>query len=245
MTDKSQKSVFLAVETSGRTGSVAIGTDQRAKSQIMFSGPMRHSVELFPSIQQLLTDNGFTAKDIAEIYITAGPGSFTGLRIAVSFAKMLALANNARIVALSTMDAIVPNADKLIQDKGIEPKRIATVLDAKRKHFYIANYKYTPHGWEKTLDDCMIMAEDFANKYADPKDPIWVMGEGLVYYKEKFDKDGIEIADHKFWPASAENAYLAGRKMAQAGNFTKPQDLTPFYIRRPEAIVNWEKRNMT
>lgn len=245
MSNKSAKSVFLAVETSGRTGSVAIGTGEKAQSEVVFSGAMRHSVELFPSIQQLLTDNGFTAKDIAEVYISVGPGSFTGLRIGVSFAKMLSLATGAKIVAVSSMDAIAPNADNLIRDKGIELKRIATVIDAKRRQFYMANYKYTPDGWEKTLADCMIKAEDFVEKYANPGDPIWVMGEGLVYYKDKFDIDGVEVADSEYWAASAKNTYLAGRKMAEAGEFTSAEELIPSYIRRPEAVVNWEKRQAT
>ena len=74
-------SLELAVETSGRIGSVTIGKQGKILAQRTFSGPMTHSIELFPAISTLLSDLGKRPADIHQVYISIGPGSFTGLRI--------------------------------------------------------------------------------------------------------------------------------------------------------------------
>jgi len=234
--------VSLAIETSGRTGSVAIGTDFEAIEQVFFTGWMRHSVELFPAIEQMLRKHNFGISDIKQIFITIGPGSFTGLRIAVSTAKMFALAANVKIVAVNTMDAIAQNADDIVHNSNNKFDRIVTILDAKRKQFYVASYNNSDNGWIKTTEDCLMTADDIVKEFADVNDPVCLLGEGLYYYKDKFDFDGVEIADDQYWAATAKKTYKVGYKMAQEKLFTDPAKLTPLYLRRPEAEVNWEKR---
>ena len=101
--------LILAVETSGRLGSVALAQGDKLLSETSFSGPMRHSAEIFPAITDLLSKFDKKPDQIEQVYISAGPGSFTGLRIAVTFAKTLALANGAKIVAVDTLDVIAAN----------------------------------------------------------------------------------------------------------------------------------------
>jgi tRNA threonylcarbamoyladenosine biosynthesis protein TsaB len=234
--------VSLAIETSGRTGSVAIGTGFEAIEQEFFSGWMRHSVELFPTIEKLLKKHNFTVSDLKQIFITIGPGSFTGLRIAVSTAKMFALATDVKIVAVNTMDVIAQNADNVVRDNNYKVNRIVTILDAKRKQFYVASYKNSDNGWIKTTEDCLMEANDVVKEFADVNDPVYLLGEGLHYYKDKFDIDGVEVVDDQYWMATAKKAYKVGYKMAQEKLFADPATLRPFYLRRPEAEVNWEKR---
>ena len=82
-----EKSLILAIETSGRIGSIAIGSGDTIIEEYVFSGFMKHSAELFPEIQKILDNNHLIPAQISDLYITAGPGSFTGLRIAVTAAK--------------------------------------------------------------------------------------------------------------------------------------------------------------
>ena len=104
----------LSVETSGREGSAAIGIGEKILGEISFSGPLRHSTELFPAVVGLLANLARQAREIQHIYVSAGPGSFTGIRIAVAFAKTLHFANNAQVVAVNTMDLIADNATDYI-----------------------------------------------------------------------------------------------------------------------------------
>ena len=80
--------MILSVETSGRAGSVAAGRGDELLAEKTFCGLMRHSIELFPAIKAVLGQIGSGISDVAEIYVSAGPGSFTGLRIGITMAKM-------------------------------------------------------------------------------------------------------------------------------------------------------------
>ena len=237
------KPLILAVETSGRMGSLAVGIGDEILAEASFSGPMRHSAELFPGIQSLLSQIGKNAEQIEHIYFTAGPGSFTGLRIAVTMAKMMAFANGVKIVAVDTMDVIAENASRYISEKSVEISRIAPILDAKRKQFYFAVFEWSYNKFVKISNDGLIMATDFVEQFGSNQEkPLWLLGEGLVYYKDKFHSDGLRILSEDYWSAQAGCVYSLGRKMAKAGKFTDPVGLVPFYIRRPEAVENREKR---
>jgi len=229
-----QPKIALSVETSGRTGSVAIGIGEKILGQISFSTPMRHSAELFPAVSGLLDRIGGHARDVRQIYISAGPGSFTGIRIAVTFAKTFHFANNAEIVAVNTMALIADNANDYIIAEADKIRRVATVLDAKRGQFFIAVFNRQNSLWEKQLDDCLMTADEFVRRFAR-KNPVYLLGEGLVFYYNAFKAPCIRILDRKYWFPSAEKLYHLGRKMADRQKFADPVTLVPFYLRKPQA----------
>ena len=230
--------LILAVETSGRLGSVALAQGNKLLSEKQFSGPLRHSAEIFPAITDLLSRFDKKPDQIEHIYISAGPGSFTGLRISVTFAKTMALANGAKIVAVDTLDCITANVNP--QDKS---ELLGVILDAKRGQFFIAVYEQTQDTrlktpdsmWKKTLPDCLMTAEDFLARFSDR--PIMLAGEGLVFYKDKFAHKNIRVLDEKFWNPSAANVHKLGWRLALQNQFADPLTLTPNYIRGPDVTV--------
>ena len=90
-------------------------------------------------------------EEIEQIYISVGPGSFTGLRIAVTLAKTMHLASAAKIVAVDTLDVIAANINDYIKEQtnGF-PEKIATIIDAKRGQFFIAVYQRNSKDTEQT-----------------------------------------------------------------------------------------------
>ncbi len=235
--------LILAVETSGRLGSVAIAVGRRILTETTFSGPMRHSSEVFPAICSLLNRFGRKPRDIEHIYISVGPGSFTGLRIAVSIAKTMHLANKAKIVAVDTLDVIAANADDYLRQEKTRVEQIAVILDAKRSQFYIAVYQHTSDEqrtasnaiWKKSIPDSLMTASQFLDRFAGKAKPVWLLGEGLVYYSDKFKAEGVRFLDEQYWAPRAEKVHLLGWKMASAGQFADPVTLQPRYLRKPEA----------
>ncbi len=254
-----QTPLILAVETSGRLGSVALAIGGKLLVEETFSAPMRHSAEIFPAICRLLSGCDRKPKDIEHVYISIGPGSFTGLRIAATFAKTMHLANNdVKIVAVDTLDVIAANvinltAETTIQDSKHESlrrtpnggvtshERIAVILDAKRSQFFIAVYQRTNHEpqttnhgiWKKTFPDALMTAEEFLDKFACKENPIWLLGEGLVYYRDKFKADGVYFLDEVHWYPDASKLHHLGWQKAQANQFADPLTLQPIYLRRP------------
>ena len=293
-----QKHLTLAVETSGRTGSVAIAVGRQLLAETHFSTPIRHSAEIFPAVQNLLGRFGRKPKEIKHIYISAGPGSFTGLRIAVTMAKTMHLANSTggpvKIVAVDTLDVIAANitTKNAIPDSSHEHPAslvrhsfpvlrsfseggsdggsiecIAAILDAKRSQFFIAVYKqraslvrqpvrrsFSEDGsfsdggsrepqntqcatWEKITPDSLLTADEFLEKFAGRDKPIWLLGEGLVYYKDKFKAEGVRFLDEKYWTPHAEKVHLLGWQKARANQFADPLTLTPLYLRKLDVKV--------
>lgn len=254
----SQKPIILSIETSSRIGSVAIAVGKKIYKELSFSGQMRHSAEMFPAISTLLQFIGRKPCHIEHIYISNGPGSFTGLRIAATFAKIMHFANRTRIITVDTLDIIASNViDGFREDHN--PKRftaktgacfekIATILDAKRGHFYIAVYQRLRNKenandggfdsyYEKILPDSLMSASEFLARFASPGNPIGLLGDGLVYHRQTFQSDGVCFLDEKYWSPRANKVHLLGWQMALRDEFTDPVSLTPYYLSRPAVTL--------
>jgi tRNA threonylcarbamoyladenosine biosynthesis protein TsaB len=243
MGDFEKKTLCLSVETSGRKGSVALGKNARIIAETSFSGQMRHSCELFTSVQSLLNSKGKKAKEIGQIFISVGPGSFTGLRIGVTMAKMMSFANDTLISGVNTMDLLAVNATEFMEFNDCKISRIGTILDAKRKQFYISVFDRIEGKWVKILPDCLMTSSEFTEKFGQDDKPIWLLGEGLVYYAEQFHKESINIMEEKYWYPSAKKLYFIGRKLAQAGKFANSDALKPFYLREPGAVEKLSQKS--
>lgn len=230
------KTVCLAVETSGRGGSIAVGIGGVIVAETAFSGLMRHSVELFTVVKKLLCEIEKKSADIGHIYISIGPGSFTGLRISASFAKMMALATDAKIVTVRTSDTLAENVCDYIQDRQNDARRIATIIDAKRREFFVATFERVGDKWVKVTGDCLMSSKSFVRKFAgegESDDPIYLLGEGLVYYKDQFAGAGIEFLPEAYWAARASGLYKLAWIKASEGDFADAASFAPMYLRKP------------
>ncbi len=240
---QSKKKYGLAIDTSGRVGSVTIGQEDSVLLESSFSGFMRHSAELFDTLNTLIERVGIHPDQIDPLYITAGPGSFTGIRIAVTFAKMLSYAVGSRVVAVNTLDALVENANDYLDQTQVDIPRMAAILDAKQNRFFTAIYEKTDDGWKKIYPDSLLSPRDFLSLINKDKVRTGLLGEGLLYYADRFDSPSTHVIDPAFWPVSARKVYSVGCRMAQQGLFSDIYALGPSYIRKPDAVEKQEKLN--
>jgi tRNA threonylcarbamoyl adenosine modification protein YeaZ len=238
----------LAIETSSRIGSVAAAVGKKILAEKSFSAPIRHSAEIFPAISDILERFNRKPEEINQIHISAGPGSFTGLRIAVTIAKTMHLANAANIITVDTLDVIAANANDYTKESLKEnyPERIAAVLDAKRGQFFIAVYQRNSDStlqtennrlWKKIFPDSLMTASQFLSQFTQDKQPIWLLGDGLLYHQDKFQADTVRFMDEKYWSPRASNVFLLGYEKALAGKFENPLTLTPNYLLRPDIKI--------
>jgi tRNA threonylcarbamoyladenosine biosynthesis protein TsaB len=223
--------VLLALETSGRMGSVAVAAGAQVLADKEFSAPLRHSAEIFDAIEELIAKAGRKPGDIEQVYVSIGPGSFTGLRIAVTIGKTMHLANGAKVVDVDTLDAIAENA---VECRRPEMGRIGVILDAKRGQFFAAVYERKGLELKKIDDDCIITAEEFKQRFCDKASPIWLTGEGLVYYKDKFAGEGVRFMDEKYWQPKVRVIHKLGWQKALRGEFCDALELVPKYLQRPD-----------
>jgi len=226
--------VILAVETSGRLGSIAIAKGGRLLVERSFSGPLKHSAEIFPCIEELLSQLQLPGV-IEHIYFDVGPGSFTGIRIAVTIAKMLSLANDVKIVPVDTLDSIAENVADFIMETQSKIEHFAVILDAKRGRFFISAYQYNSGKIRKCVEDQIMTVEQFHEYSCKQPTPVWLLGEGLFYYKERFRSNHTRFIAPEYWNPRACKVHFLGWQHARAGKFADPLRLVPEYLRLPQA----------
>jgi tRNA threonylcarbamoyl adenosine modification protein YeaZ len=145
--------VTLALDTSHSVGGVALARDGVVLGEIRFDQPSSHLVELSRAVESLLSTHGLTPRDIERVAVVLGPGSFTGVRIALSFAKGLAAAG-ADVVGIESLRLLA----QPLFDEG--KQRVCAMIDAKRDEVYAAVYEHvsTPRAVGKDSDRFAISA---------------------------------------------------------------------------------------
>lgn len=229
-------SVIVAIETSSRIGSVALGNEQELWEEQFFTGPMRHTSECLPTLKTLLAEHHCDPTDITELRLSIGPGSFTGLRIAVSLAKSMALAQTMRIVTVDTLDTIAAN---LTTDAIPTAQTCIALLDAKRNQFFTAGYRRDSASgpWRKDLNDSILTTDEIMEGFVAQHDCVYVLGDALVYHQEKFTHKNTIITDDSLWSPRASQVFALGQAKSNQGQFADPMTLEPFYLRGPQVTL--------
>ena len=251
--------ISIAIETSCRHGGVALGIGERLADKIDFDAGARHATHLVVRLRELLGRHGLRATDVNEVYVSAGPGSFTGVRVGVTVARTLAQAvAGVRCVSVPSVQAVAQNAATLPW------QHLGVILDAKDELVYAQLFgraassdmgggqPWPPPPVPASEPAVLPLAEFLA---AAPK-PLLLTGEGLMYQKngEKGDRHRFQttksepvpfftVADPSIYYPTAEGVWTVGRRLAGEGAFTEYHRLLPIYARRSEAERLWELRH--
>jgi tRNA threonylcarbamoyladenosine biosynthesis protein TsaB len=223
----------IAVETSGRIGSIAIVSDGNILREEQFPHGLQHAAQIIPIIDRLCRSQNWTPSDVQEIYVSAGPGSFTGLRIGITMAKTLALASGVKIVAVPTAPVLVKNAPN-------DATNLIIVLDAKRDQIFTARFEKIGDEW---MEREPAHLDDLASMLTRSPRPVHLLGEGIPYHEKFIPKAdaGVIVTPTESWRATASAVAQIGLAMAQRNEFADPLTLVPIYIRRPEAEEKFGK----
>src|SRR6185436_6504167 len=121
----------LAIESSGRQGSVALLDGDRIAGETIFESGMVHGRDIAPAIEDLARRAAWALRDLDLVAVDLGPGSYTGLRVGLAAAKGLCLALSKPLAGASSLDALAAG----------RPGRVAAVTDAKWNQVYGALYE--------------------------------------------------------------------------------------------------------
>ena len=132
---------LLALDTSTAWASVALYDGRAVLAETTWHAQRRHGDELFPTIERMLTDARLSlAADIDRVAVASGPGSFTGLRVAIAAAQGIARGAGAALVGVSTLDVLAyPHAPS--------KQRTCALLPAGRTEWYAAIYQERNRKW--------------------------------------------------------------------------------------------------
>jgi len=226
----------LALETSGQHGSVAIGRQDECLESRRFSAEMQHATELLPTIDALCRAHGAKPGYLAWVCVSGGPGSFTGLRVGVTCARMLAMGLWLAVVRVPTLEVIAQNA---LQTR-VPPQRVVVLLDAKRKRVFAGQFKRRGDRFVSAGPPVEADPREFCAK--QPR-PCAVMGEGVSVHRQAVRDSGLVVLPEHLSRPRAEVVFQLGVVRAAAGEVDDPRGLVPIYVRRPEAEEVWERRH--
>lgn len=219
----------LAIETSGREGSVTLGSRGAHVATAAFRSDRGHGADLVPTIAALCERAGWPVASLDACFVSVGPGSFTGLRIGITLARTLAWSVGVRLVAVPTMDVIAANAI----ESPDAPEHLAVVLDAKRGNVYGALLQLID-GAYACIDGPL--ETDVAAWLRDAPRPLAATGDGLTAHRAALQSAGAALLPESIWTPRADNVLALGWRLADAGQFIEPAALVPVYIRLPSAV---------
>ncbi len=221
---------LLAVETSGAHGGIALLDGGRLVEEVPLTEGLRHARDLVVAIAGACDRAAWDRRTLGVVAVSIGPGSFTGVRIAVTLAKMIAWDTGAKVVAVPSLRAMAANAPA---DCG----RIACICDAKRGGLFASVFERTGADLEETFGPALIEPEDLARRLAKPA---FVLGRGLI--KAGAALAGFDIAPEPLWDIRPAVVGRLGWELHEQGRYADPLRLEPVYIRPPEALEIWERR---
>lgn len=199
---------------------VALGRDRELLGVEPIGPQSRHDDALLPAIDRLTRRLDFAPRDIARIAVSVGPGGFTGLRIAVAAAKLIALANNAKCIAVPTAHVVAAR----VEPNGAP---FAVALNAKNESAYVASFDAAGGFLAGAPVDAAALASlGIRRLFADRFLPESFRVEGA--------RLGITIHPPIFDPAACLACSFAFPEL-------DPVDLLPLYAREPEAVTKWRE----
>ncbi len=219
---------ILAIETSTEHCSAALYHDGEVCSRGELAG-QRHSEILLGMIDRLLAEADCVMEDLDGIAFGAGPGSFTGVRIAASVAQGLALGLDIPVMPVCTLEALAEAAG---QD------RVACALDARLDEVYFAAYERKSDGWQAVIAPCLSAIGEL------PRLPGtgWTgVGSGFAILDSGLARH-LQLADTRptQFPEARAVAVLGARMMAQGGALDAAA-AQPLYLRDKVAMTTSER----
>lgn len=166
---------ILALDSTATSASVALCENGTPIAVYNQKTGLTHSETLLPMVCAVLQNAKCTVDDVDMFAVSAGPGSFTGVRIGVSAIKGLAFGKNKICVGISTLDSLARNA------AGMDGVFLAVpVMDARRNQLYNAVFEYDNGVMTRLCEDRLISAEDLQKELAGRDKPVYFFGDGYA-----------------------------------------------------------------
>lgn len=222
---------LLAIDTSTEYCSAALWLAGELHTRRIRAGQM-HSSLLLPMVDELLREAGLSLRELDGIAYGAGPGSFTGLRIACAVTQGLALGADLPVVGVSTLESIAQQT---------EAERVLAILDARMAEVYWAAYERADSGWKCVLEPVLSAPESVFV----PDDREWTgAGNGFVALEAVLLprlQSQLSRIQSDLMPDATAIAMLAAPVFARGGG-TDAALAAPIYLRDKVAMTIDERR---
>jgi tRNA threonylcarbamoyladenosine biosynthesis protein TsaB len=234
----------LGLDTSTSIASLALLADGRVAGSLQRPATS-HGAALPGALDELLRAANVSIRDVGAIAVGTGPGSFTGLRIGLSYAKGIAMASGCAMLGVPGFDAMALSAlerDNTLDDTNLG-RLVCVVVDARKGEVYAALYRVVADGLEKLSEELVIALEHLASRIA----------EDVMFIGDDRAKDAAALVESRGHRVAVFDtgtldlrgvcvAALGGARFAR-GETDRAASLEPLYIRTPEATFKPTSKN--
>lgn len=232
--------LLLGIDTATRRVGVVLASGDGILGRVEIGGSdprrPRHAEALAPAIRYLCAECDVALDHLSAVAVGVGPGMFTGLRVGVTTAKVLAQALRIPVIPISSLDLL---AYPLRHSRAL----VVPAIDARRHEVYFAIYRTVPGGVQRESGYELGTVDDLVGEIEARGEETLLCGDGTQRFAEELrGLDRVELAGaaHAAPSLSALAELAAGR--FEREEFTAPGEVLPMYLRRSDAEIAWDRR---
>ncbi|MDP8298629.1 MAG: tRNA (adenosine(37)-N6)-threonylcarbamoyltransferase complex dimerization subunit type 1 TsaB [Candidatus Tantalella remota] len=217
----------LAFDTSTKFLTIALMEDGDVKSEFHEDVGIKHSEILISTIKDMVEGLSWDIKDIGLMCVGVGPGSFTGLRIAIATIKGFAAVNDNKVIAVPTMDAMVMRCSS-------DERLVAPLLDAHKGKVYSCVYEGKAPCRKKTTEYLLMTIGDLLGSF---KEKVLFFGNGIEKYRAELDSHPLAgyIEDMDWYPRGADIGRIGIKRSAEGVD--DPKTIDPLYLHARDCMI--------
>lgn len=220
----------IAVNTSLSHGHLALLKDQQVLSEKSWERAGSHSEILTPTFKGLLAENSLKPKDIGHIYCVIGPGSFTGIRVGLNFAKSMAYACDINVTPVNSLLLLATNCQN-------NDRPIFSCIDAQKNSVFLSKFKDRAEDLEVLFENEVVSISDLKKKITQKS---YLCGKGLDKYLRYIPQEVSSLVDqNKEWDQPNFANFFKKKKLLESLPKKKWFELQPLYIKAssPEELL--------
>ncbi|QCZ50188.1 tRNA (adenosine(37)-N6)-threonylcarbamoyltransferase complex dimerization subunit type 1 TsaB [Levilactobacillus brevis] len=226
---------ILAIDTSNRPLSVAVLDDTTVLAAITVTVHQKHAEYLLPEIERLLAMAALKPGDLDRVVVAAGPGSYTGIRIAVTTAKTLAATLDLDLVAVSSLATLAANVP-------VEGALVAPIFDARNQNVFAGLYRIKAGMPVPVIADAHVNITTFLTAVTEYAEPVWFLGDAAHF--DDLINTTVSAATPVVNPwMNLPQAATIGLLGQQLSPVTDVDRFVPNYLRLTQAEAEWRAKN--
>lgn len=228
----------LALDSSGLVASVAVVEDDNLLGEYTVNYKKTHSQTLLPMLEEVARMIELELETVDVIAVSAGPGSFTGLRIGSATAKGLALALDKKIISVPTIDAMAYNL-------WGSADLICPLMDARRQQVYTGVYEFTEKGFTIRISQCAVGIDEILSQVNGFGRRVIFLGDGAAVFRDQIAEQ-MKVP-YAFAPAQnnkqrAASVAVLGAALYEQGKAEDARDHKPNYLRLSQAEREFQQK---
>ena len=229
--------LVLGIESATAQVGVAVGGHEGVLASAHSARDRRHAEMLTPQIEFVCRQARIDIGEVGVVAVDIGPGLFTGLRVGVASAKVIAHALAVPMIGVSSLDLAafrVRHSHKLI----------ASCLDARRDEVFGAMYRAVPGGIQRVSGPIVCTPDELQSELLAAGEDVLMVGDGAQRHVQTFSSvDRVEFAGDALSYPSARSLVELAHPRALREEFVAVNEIEPLYLRKPDAEINWTTRH--